>query len=51
VNDQTVNAQANAPFGGNKASGLGRFGNPWIMEELTTIKWVSIQEKYRDFPF
>ncbi|MDF2016395.1 aldehyde dehydrogenase family protein [Priestia megaterium] len=51
VNDQTVNAQANAPFGGNKASGLGRFGNPWIMEELTTTKWVSIQEKYRDFPF
>jgi aldehyde dehydrogenase (NAD+) len=51
INDQTVNAQPDIPFGGNKASGLGRFGNPWIVDEFTTTKWVSVQKKYREFPF
>jgi aldehyde dehydrogenase (NAD+) len=51
INDQTVNDSPNIPFGGNKASGIGRFGNPWIVEEFTTTKWVSIQNEYRQFPF
>jgi aldehyde dehydrogenase (NAD+) len=51
VNDQTVNLQSNTPFGGTKASGLGRFGNPWIVEEFTVTKWVSVQHQYRKFPF
>lgn len=51
VNDQTVNDSPNIPFGGNKASGLGRFGNPWIVEEFTITKWVSLQNTYRQFPF
>ncbi|WP_258000367.1 aldehyde dehydrogenase family protein [Bacillus sp. Marseille-P3661] len=51
INDQTVNDSPNIPFGGNKASGLGRFGNPWIVEEFTVTKWVSIQERNRQYPF
>lgn len=51
VNDQTVNDAPNIPFGGNKASGLGRFGNPWVVEEFTVTKWVSVQTKERHFPF
>jgi aldehyde dehydrogenase (NAD+) len=51
INDQTVNDAPNIPFGGNKSSGLGRFGNPWIVEEFTVTKWVSIQTKPRQFPF
>lgn len=51
VNDQTVNDSPNIPFGGNKASGLGRFGNPWIVEEFTITKWVSVQTKPRQYPF
>lgn len=51
INDQTVNDAPNIPFGGNKASGLGRFGNPWVVEEFTTTKWVSVQTKYRQFAF
>ncbi len=51
INDQTVNDAPNIPFGGNKASGLGRFGNPWVVEEFTVTKWVSIQTKYREYPF
>lgn len=51
INDQTVNDAPNIPFGGTKASGLGRFGNPWVVDEYTTLKWVSVQSKYREFPF
>lgn len=51
LNDQTVNDAPNIPFGGNKASGLGRFGNPWVVEEFTVTKWVSVQTKERHFPF
>ncbi|RFU67523.1 aldehyde dehydrogenase family protein [Peribacillus saganii] len=51
INDQTVNAQPDIPFGGNKASGVGRFGNPWLVEEFTTTKWVSVQKVNRQFPF
>jgi aldehyde dehydrogenase (NAD+) len=51
VNDQTVNDAPNIPFGGNKASGLGRFGNPWVVEEFTITKWVSIQTQDRHYPF
>lgn len=51
INDQTVNDAPNIPFGGTKASGLGRFGNPWVVDEYTTLKWVSVQTKARAFPF
>lgn len=51
VNDQTVNDAPNIPFGGNKASGLGRFGYPWVVEEFTVTKWVSVQTQYRQFAF
>lgn len=51
VNDQTVNDAPNIPFGGTKASGIGRFGNPWIVDEFTETKWVTIQEKERAYPF
>jgi len=51
VNDQTVNTCTYVPFGGNKASGLGRFGNPWIVDEFTVTKWISVQTAYRKFPF
>lgn len=51
VNDQTVNDDPYIPFGGNKASGLGRFGYPWVVEEFTVPKWISVQTMYRAFPF
>ncbi len=51
VNDQTVAAQPDIPFGGTKASGLGRFGSPNIVEEFTETKWVSVQTKPRQFPY
>ncbi|MGX9133267.1 aldehyde dehydrogenase family protein [Rummeliibacillus sp. JY-2-4R] len=51
VNDQTVNCLSNTPFGGMKGSGIGRFGNPWIVDEFTQAKWVSVQVKPMDYPF
>ncbi|MBO9682197.1 MAG: aldehyde dehydrogenase family protein [Flavisolibacter sp.] len=52
INDQSVNDEPNAPFGGEKGSGLGRFNGEFIIEELTTLQWVTVQHKKRDYsPF
>lgn len=51
VNDQTVNSSPNAPFGGEKASGLGRYGGEWGFEEFTSAKWVTVQREARKYPF
>jgi aldehyde dehydrogenase (NAD+) len=51
VNDQPVNDLPNCPFGGEKNSGLGRFGGDWIIEEFTTDHWVSVQHQPRQYPF
>jgi len=51
VNDHPVNDQANTAFGGEKASGLGRFGGDWAIDEFTTDHWISIQHQPRTLPF
>ncbi|GGG38837.1 aldehyde dehydrogenase family protein [Hymenobacter glacieicola] len=50
VNDQSVNDEPNAPFGGERESGLGRFGGEWVMEEMTRVQWVSVQHEPREYP-
>jgi hypothetical protein len=50
VNDQPVNDLANRLFGGEKNSGIGRFGGDWAVEAFTTDKWVTIQYVPRRFP-
>ncbi len=52
VNDQTVNVDPGTPFGGEKNSGLGRYcGVEWAIDDFTTVKWVSVQNEYREWPF
>jgi acyl-CoA reductase-like NAD-dependent aldehyde dehydrogenase len=51
INDQSVNTEPTMPFGGEKSSGLGRYGGEWSLEEFTTVRWVSVQKKPRIFPF
>ena len=51
VNDQSVNTESNIPFGGEKSSGLGRYGGEWSLEEFTTTRWVSVQKEKRCFRF
>jgi aldehyde dehydrogenase (NAD+) len=50
INDWPVNDEAHMAFGGEKASGLGRFGGRWALEELTTVHWISVQETRRHYP-
>lgn len=51
INDQPVNDEPNAMFGGMRQSGIGRFGNPYIIDEFTEGKWISRQTRPREFPF
>ncbi len=51
INDSPVNDLPNCPFGGEKNSGLGRFGGEWIVDEFTTDHWVSVQQTPRHYPF
>lgn len=50
VNDSPVNDDANTAFGGEKASGIGRFGGKWAIDEFTTEHWISVQRTPRQFP-
>lgn len=49
VNDSPVNDDANTAFGGEKASGVGRFGGRWAIDEFTTDHWVSVQHTPREY--
>ena len=51
VNDMPVNDEPNAPFGGEKNSGLGRFNGDWAIEEFTTDHWITLQHSPRPYPF
>lgn len=50
VNDTSVNDEINTAFGGEKGSGLGRFGGEWAIEEFTTDHWISVQHARRSYP-
>lgn len=47
INNMSVGDQPNAPFGGEKNSGLGRFNGRWILEEFTRTHWITVQEQGR----
>jgi acyl-CoA reductase-like NAD-dependent aldehyde dehydrogenase len=51
INDQSVNDEMNTPFGGEKNSGIGRFGGDFILDEMTTVQWISVQVEPRQYPF
>jgi benzaldehyde dehydrogenase (NAD) len=53
INDQTVNDEANVPFGGVAASGTGsRFGGPEAnIEAFTERRWITVREEPAIFPF
>ncbi|MBA4021288.1 MAG: aldehyde dehydrogenase [Gordonia sp.] len=49
VNDTTVNDEPNTAFGGEKNSGVGRFGGEWAISEFTTDHWISVQHTERTY--
>ena len=52
VNDQTLNNDAYAPFGGTGDSGNGaRFGSQSSWDEFTQWQWVTQREQAHAFPF
>ncbi len=50
INGPTVHDEAQAPFGGLKESGYGRFGSRAAIYEFTEERWVTIQTTPRQFP-
>jgi len=51
INNCTVFDEPHVPFGGVKQSGFGREGGSYSMEEMTEVKWITIQMGKRHFPF
>jgi benzaldehyde dehydrogenase (NAD) len=53
INDQTVNDEANAPFGGVGASGTGsRFGGAQAnVDAFTDTQWVTVRASAAAYPF
>jgi len=52
INDQTLNNDAYAPFGGTGASGNGsRFGSQSSWDEFTQWRWITARDQAHGFPF
>jgi delta 1-pyrroline-5-carboxylate dehydrogenase len=52
INDQTINDEPWAPFGGRGASGNGgRIGGPANGEEFTQWQWLTIKDEAPLYPF
>jgi benzaldehyde dehydrogenase (NAD) len=52
INEQTVDDEPNAPFGGVGASGAGaRFGGSANLEAFTETRWVTVRGDIATYPF
>jgi vanillin dehydrogenase len=51
INGPTVHDEAQMPFGGVKASGMGRFGGKAGVAEFTDLRWITVQTTPRHYPF
>ncbi len=50
VNCATINDEAHAPFGGTKASGVGRYGGRWSLESFSETRWITFDRGQKPFP-
>jgi acyl-CoA reductase-like NAD-dependent aldehyde dehydrogenase len=51
VGDQSVADEPQAPFGGFKSSGYGRFGGRWGVEAFSNTRWVTLATQHAHYPF
>jgi benzaldehyde dehydrogenase (NAD) len=52
INDQTVDDEAAAPFGGAKASGVGgHFGGSANLDTFCDVQWATMQSEIERYPF
>ena len=50
INGPTVHDEPQAPLGGQKASGYGRFGGSPGISEFTEVQWVTIEDPGQHYP-
>lgn len=51
VNGSTVQNEAQAPYGGTKESGYGRFDGRAVIDEFTELKWITVEPSVQAYPF
>jgi acyl-CoA reductase-like NAD-dependent aldehyde dehydrogenase len=51
VNGATVQNDAQAPYGGMKNSGYGRFDGRAVINEFTDLRWITIEPSDQPYPF
>jgi len=50
INCSSVNDEPIVPFGGSKASGVGRHGGRWATEAFTETRWITFERGGRNYP-
>ena len=50
VNGPTVQNEAQAPYGGMKNSGYGRFDGRAVIDEFTELKWITVEPLKQQYP-
>lgn len=50
VNGSTVQNEAQAPYGGMKDSGYGRFDGRAVIDEFTELKWITLEPSVQQYP-
>jgi len=50
VNGSTVQNEAQAPYGGTKNSGYGRFDGRAVIDEFTELKWITLEPSQQQYP-
>ena len=51
INGATVQNEPQAPYGGMKQSGYGRFDGRAVIDQFTEVKWVTIEPSNQPSPF
>jgi vanillin dehydrogenase len=50
INCSSVNDEPHVPFGGFKASGVGKHGGRWSLETFTETRWITLDRGGRPYP-
>ncbi len=50
INCSPINDEAHAPFGGTKASGIGRYGGRWSLESFCETRWITFDRGGKQYP-
>lgn len=51
IKGATVQNELQAPYGGTKQSGYGRFDGRAVIDEFTELKWITIEPSSQPYPF